>query len=150
MKEEILGKMVQSYQHQCWQCWKISSAFLAKQQQQQLTEGHNHSSAVDSVANLTHQHWDVGTVILAKQTGLTILKAQNMWHMNVMTFDTCWSLPKIMVQTQSSKGPLDQLAASWSEGQTSDLTRECQSFAQKTNNGSWDTKDSFGYSKHEE
>lgn len=101
-----LAKWVQSYWHRCWQCWKTSSAFLAKQQQQRLTEGHNHSSAVDSAANLTHQHWDVRTVTPDKQTGLTILKAQNMWHMNVMTFDTCWSLPKIMVQTQNCKGPL--------------------------------------------
>jgi len=34
----------------------MSSAFLAKQQQQQLIEGSNHSSAVDSAANLTNQH----------------------------------------------------------------------------------------------
>lgn len=55
----------------------MSSTFLAKQQQQ-LIEGGNHSSAVDSAANLINQHLNVRTVTLAKQTGLTILKAKNM------------------------------------------------------------------------
>lgn len=58
----------------------MSSTSLAKQQpqQQQLIEGCSHCPAADSAANLTNQHINVRKVTLAKQTGLTILKAQNM------------------------------------------------------------------------
>lgn len=78
-KEEImfLGKMGLKLPVSGGGSVEKSFSFLAKQQQQ-LTEGHNHSSAVDSAANLTNQHSNVRTVTLAKQTGLTILKAQSM------------------------------------------------------------------------
>lgn len=110
---------------QWWQCWKMSSAFSAKGQQP-LIEHHNHTSEVDSAANLTNQHWNVRTVMLAKQTAFTILKAQNMWQMKMTLFDAYWSLLKIMVQTQNSIGVLDQLAVHycWSYREVSDLVQQ--------------------------
>lgn len=113
-----------------WHCWKMRFAFPAKQQQQ-LIEGHNHSSAVDSAANLTNRHWNVRRVTLAKQTGLTTLKAQNMWPINAFWY---------MQESPQNYGPNSELQRpprpacspllpKLGETLRPHKARECQSFA---------------------